>query len=446
MKNLPLVSRFQVLKNARRILKNPLPFHHNNFTKYGDHFRVKLGAKETVLFTRNPELIKHVLQKQHKIYWKSPLQTVDLAKYIGHGILTSNGEHWRTHRRMVQPAFHKKKLLNLMAIMLDAIQVELKRIEPDTVQDAFSLMGDLAFQVVAKSLFSTADSRDSMARLKKITEDNQRMLIKEMRQPYLKWWYRWNGDIGKHLEFAQEARKILLEIIEERRNSGEEKDDLLDMLLQATYEDGSFMSNKQLIDEVLILFTAGHETTANALSFALFLMATHPEIQEKAHKEAARVDFEKDDLMQALGKLSYIKQCLDEAMRLYPPVYVIDRIAMEDDHYKDMCIPKDTLVLLSIYELHRYAGFWEDPLVFNPDRFAVTDKKELGDYYYPFGAGPRMCVGNNFAIYEMIFALAEILKRYSITTPLETIGINPLISLKPKQVSITFGARSILGT
>lgn len=441
MKELPLVSRFQVFKNARRILKNPLPFHRQNFEKFGDHFRVQLSAKETVLFTRSPELIKHVLQKQHKIYWKSPLQTVDLAKYIGHGILTSNGEHWRTHRRMVQPAFHKKKLEALLEIMLGAIQYELQRIEPDTVQDAFALMGDLAFQVVAKALFSSSDIRNRMARLKQITEDNQRMLIKEMRQPYLKWWYRWKGEITKHLGFTQEARKILLDIIEERRVSGAGKDDLLDMLLQATYEDGSPMPNEQLIDEVLILFTAGHETTANALSFSLFLLAAHPEIQERAFQEVAQIDFENTVPMQALGRLPYTKQCLDETMRLYPPAYVIDRIATAGDDFKGIAIPEGTLVLLSVYELHRYEGFWINPLKFDPERFDAAKKKDFGDFYYPFGAGPRMCVGNNFAMYEMIFALAEILRKYRISTPLEAIEINPLISLKPKQVPIIFETR-----
>ncbi|MEA1784594.1 cytochrome P450 [Arenibacter sp. GZD96] len=443
MKNLPRISTFQVFKNAQRILKNPLPFHHQNFTKFGDHFRVKLGTKESVLFTRNPELIKHVLQKQHKIYWKSPLQTVDLAKYIGHGILTSNGEHWRTHRRMVQPAFHKKKLSNLLGIMLETIRLELKRIEPDTVQDAFSLMGDLAFQVVATSLFSTSDSRSRMARLKKITEDNQQMLIKEMRQPYLKWWYRLKGDISTHLGYAEEARNILLERIEARRLSVQEKDDVLDMLLRATYEDGSSMSNSQLIDEVLILFTAGHETTANALSFTLFLLATHPEIQKKAFKEVTQVEFETSNLMEVLGRLPYCRQCLEEAMRLYPPVYVIDRIATEDDQYKDIHIPKGTLVLLSIYELHRYENFWDRPSVFNPDRFAMADKKEIGDYYYPFGAGPRMCVGNNFAMYEMIFTIAEIIKKFELSSPIQSMEINPLISLKPKNVPIQFKERHI---
>lgn len=420
-----------------------MPFHHENFEAHGDSFKVQLTTKETVLFTRNPGLIKHILQKQHKKFEKSPLQTVDLAKYIGHGILTSNGEHWRTHRRMVQPAFHKKKLQNLMGSMREAILFELQRIKPNSEADIFPLMGDLAFQVVAKSLFSSADIRDRMSKLQHITEANQRMLIKEMRQPYLRWWYRISGKIDKHLELAKEGQQLLLDIIEERRNSGQEKDDLLDMLLQARYEDGSPMSDEQLIDEVLILFTAGHETTANALSFTLFHLAKHPDIQEKAFGEISKVNFNDPNMdpLQGIMQFQLIKQCLEEALRLYPPAYVIDRIATEDDAYEDISLPKDTLVLMSIYELHRYADFWDRPGEFVPGRFDGTDKKDYGDYYYPFGAGPRMCVGNNFAMYEMILAISEIIGKYKIRTSLEEVEINPLISLKPKCVPLVLEPR-----
>ena len=404
---------------------------------------MQLSNKEIVLFTRSPGLIKHILQKQHKKFEKSPLQTVDLAKYIGHGILTSNGEHWRTHRRMVQPAFHKKKLHNLMWVMREAILLELERIKPGKVQDVFPLMGDLAFQVVAKSLFSSSDIRQRMGRLQDITEANQRMLIKEMRQPYLKWWYRLSGKIDKHLKMAEEGKMLLLEIIEERRRSGLEIDDLLDMLLRARYEDGSPMPDGQLLDEVLILFTAGHETTANALSFTLFLLAKHPKVQEQVYAEVSKINFGDGnvDLMQGVMQLQLVKQCLEEALRLYPPAYVIDRISTEDDSFEGISLPKGTLVLMSIYELHRYSDFWDRPLEFNPSRFEGADKKDYGDYYYPFGAGPRMCVGNNFAIYEMIIVIAEIVKKYEISSTLENLEINPLISLKPKSVPLLFTER-----
>lgn len=439
--DLPTITSLEVFKNRKQILSNPLPFHRENFDKFGDIFRVKTGRRSPVIFTRNPVIIKHILQKQHKKYHKSPLQTIDLAKYIGNGILTSNGEHWRTHRRMVQPAFHKKKLAGLIHIMKSAITDELDRIEISITQDVFPLMGDLAFQVVAKSLFSRSDIRTRMEKLQNITEVNQKMLIKEMRQPYLKWWFKLSGEIKKHIDLSKKAQDILNGIIEEHLASGKEKDDLLDMLSAARYEDGTAMSRQQLIDEVLILFTAGHETTANALSFTLYLLAKHPEIQEKVFQEVNNVNSDKEDLIGSLAKLQYTKQCIEEAMRLYPPVYVIDRISIADDTVDSLDIPKNTLVLMSVYEIHRYKNYWKDPESYQPERFDPENKKDYSDYYYPFGAGPRMCVGNNFAMYEMILTIAEIIKNYRISTPLSEVTINPLISLKPKEVPINFTKR-----
>ena len=441
MRNLPIVSRFEVFKNSRQILKNPLPFHHENFQKLGDTFRVEVAFADAIVFTRNARLIKHILQKQHKKFHKSPLQTKDLAKYIGHGLLTSNGEHWRKHRRMVQPAFHKKKLMGLLGIMQNAIQEELKSIRTNVEQDVFPLMGDLAFQVVAQSLFSRDDIKEEMAKLQYLTEVNQNMLIKEMRQPYLGWWFKLSGKIKKHLDLAKEGRDVLNAIIEERIAAGKEKDDLLDMLLKAEYEDGTKMPRKQLIDELLILFTAGHETTANALSFTLFLLAKNEDVQEKAFQELSKVEVLQDDIMATITALPYIKQCIEETMRLYPPAYIIDRIAVEDDEFEGQKIPKDMMILASVYELHRNADFWDAPNEYRPERFNPENKKDFSDYYYPFGAGPRMCVGNNFAIYEMVLTVAEILKKYKVKTNRDSVVINPLISLKPEQVPLVFVSR-----
>lgn len=441
MNNLPTISRSEVFRNRKRILKNPLPFHRENFDKLGDTFRVKVFMGPPVVFTRDAGTIAHVLQKNHKNYQKSPLQTRDLARYIGKGILTSQGEHWRVHRRMIQPAFHKKKLAGLFSIMLETIAQEVSRIAPDKTIDVFPLMGDMAFQVVARSLFSSSDIRGKMSQLQEITEANQRMLIQEMRQPYLKWWFHVNGKIRRHLKMAEEGRDLLNELIEQRIQSKTEENDLLDMLLTARYEDGGSMPRRQLIDEVLILFTAGHETTANALSFALHLLATHPDIQEKLYKEVREVNWEQGDLLAELRKLQYTKQCIEEALRLYPPVYVIDRVAVETDSAGPQTLAEETLVLLSIFELHRSVKHWENPEQFNPDRFAPERKKDFSRIYYPFGAGPRMCVGNNFAMYEMMMALGLIVKEYRLESPQQELDLDPLISLKPKTVPIRFQNR-----
>ncbi len=441
MKKLPHVSSFKVLKNGKGILKNPLPFHNKNFERLGDTFRISIPGEGKVIFSRDPEWVKQVLQKKHRSYSKSKLQTKDLAKYIGYGLLTSEGEHWRTHRRMIQPAFHRQKLKALLSIMHEAISYEIDQIVPDTEEDVFTKMGDLAFQVVAKSLFSSDDIRESMTELKDITEENQKMLIKEMRRPYFKTWFKWSGEIQKHINEAERGRNILNDIIEERlKEEGPEKHDLLDMLLDATYEDGSKMSRKQLLDEVLILFTAGHETTANALSFMLYFLAKDKALQEALFTEINALGsgpFSFEDM----AKLPLAQSCINETMRIYPPAYFIDRVTVEDTAIGSFQLKKGTLVLLSMYELHRHKSFWEKPESFVANRFVDMDMKEASEFYYPFGAGPRMCIGNAFATYEMVMVLMEIVKKYHIDTKMEQVEINPMISLKPKEVFLNFTRR-----
>ena len=442
MQKIHTVSRWEVIRNRKRILKNPLPFHKENFEKFVNSFRVKVGPPGGVIFTRDPQVIRHILQKNHKNFEKSELQTVDLAKYIGRGLLTSNGEHWRVHRRMIQPAFHKSKLESLLGTMKSAIDQDLDRIIPDQVQDVYPLMSDLAFQVVAKSLFSRTDIREKMNQLQEITEGCQRMLIREMRQPYLNWYFRWSGMIDKYLARADEGREILNSIVEERIDSGTEKDDLLDMLLHAQYEDGAHMSRKQLIDEVMILFTAGHETTANALSFALYLLAKNPGVQDKIYEEVSRLDYTGPLKLEIFKELTYTKSAIEEAMRIFPPVYVIDRVVRDDDQVGGLFLKKGNLVLMSVYELHRNKGFWKDPEEYRPERFVEMSPREYAEYYYPFGAGPRMCIGNNFAMYEMILAVSSILSKYRVATKMQEMPINPLISLKPLEALILFENRN----
>ncbi len=440
-KTIPVVSFLTVLKNASRILKNPLPFHNENFEKHGDIFRVQLGFGNSVLFTRDAGLARHALQKQHRNYHKSALQSKDLARYIGEGLLTANGEKWLKQRRLIQPAFHKKKLEEIIDTIQNVVREEVSNIVPDKTIDVYPLMSDLAFKVVAKSLFSYTDTGNTISRLQHITQTAQKTLIKEIRQPYKRWWFYLSGKTRSTLKLTQEARSILNTIIDERKNSGEQYNDLLDMLLESRYDDGSAMDNEQLIDEILILFTAGHETTSNALTFTLLLLALHPQIQDKVYAEVSK-STENISAMALVAKHQYTKQCIEESMRLYPPAYFSDRVAINDDQYDDIILKKGTTILISFFEIHRQAGLWEEPLSFNPDRFDPNvDKKEYADWYFPFGAGPRMCIGNNFAMSEMILAVAQLIKDYKVTTKLKDVKVQPLITLKPLESRLEFTRR-----
>ncbi|MDX1278020.1 cytochrome P450 [Oceanihabitans sediminis] len=439
--NIPTVPLSRFVKHSLEILKNPLPFHHRNFEEQGDVFRLKIGFHTGVVFIRDAAFAEYVLQKNHKNYTKSKIQTEDLVKYVGKGLLTAEGEHWKRQRKLIQPAFHKKQLQNILGTIKSAILTEYKKITPNTKIDVFPILNDLAFQTVVKSLFSSAANQEDINRLQYITEQAQKMLVKELRQPYLSWWFHISGEIKKHLDLTQEARKILKRIVAERRASSVKQHDLLDMLLDAKYDDGSSMEEEQLIDEILILFTAGHETTSNALTFTTQLLALYPEWQEKILQERAEVLKESDDLMQLVTKSKVCQQVIEESMRLYPPVYFIDRVNVEDDTFNSLHFESGSNLLFSVYEMHRHPDLWEQANKFIPERFSEGSRK-FSSQYFPFGAGPRKCIGNNFAMFEMIIAISELVFTYKILPNFESIEVTPLITLKPKNAFLKFEKRS----
>lgn len=439
-KTIPTVPLSRFFKHSLEILKNPLPFHNKNFEEQGDVFRLKIGLKNSVIFVRDAALAEYVLQKNQKNYTKSKIQTVDLVKYVGKSLLTLGGEDWKKQRKLIQPAFHKKQLENLLESIKSAILLEYKKIIPNTKIDVFPILNDLAFQTVVKSLFSSAANQDDISRLQYITETAQKMLVKELRQPYLVWWFNISGEIKKHINLTEEARQILRGMVNVRRDSGIKQNDLLDMLLDARYDDGNPMEEEQLINEILILFTAGHETTSNALTFTAQLLALHPEWQEKIYNERKALKAQSDDSMDLVTQSKVCQQVLEEAMRLYPPAYFIDRVNSEPDTFNGMDFEAGSNLLLSVHEMHRHPKLWERPDDFMPERFNEGSRK-FSSQYFPFGAGPRKCIGNNFAMFEMIIAVSELVSIYKIRPNFETIDITPLITLKPKNAFLTFEER-----
>jgi len=417
---------------AEAIRKNPIPFHRKFFDKYGDTFSVRLGRKRYLMLSRDKDFAQYILQKNHKNYYKSKIQTKYLSKYLGHGLLTINGEFWLKQRRLIQPAFHKQKMASLVGLMQQTISSELENLSCNKTIDVFPIMNHLAFKVVATSLFNISASEETLLKLQSVIQGVQEFLVKEVRLPHKAWWFKLSGQVKKHKTLSEEIRKIIRDVIEERQSSQEKHDDLLDMLLATRYEDtGEPMSVKQLIDEITILFVAGHETTANALSFTGFLLAKHPEIQQKVFDEVKQVQHETSSPIEQIKKLTYTRAVIDESMRLYPPAWITDRENLEDDTINGYHIRKDTLVGVSFYELHRNPAYWEQPDAFVPERFLGDAKKQTAGAYFPFGAGPRQCIGLGFAVFEMVLAVAHLISHYELTTALDSVQLNPLITLKP---------------
>lgn len=428
--------------DAEGIRKNPIPFHKKYFDKLGDTFSVKIGRTKHLMLSRDNQVAEYILQKNHKNYCKSNIQTVYLSKYLGKGLLTSDGDFWLKQRRLIQPAFHKQKMNQLVVNMEQIIDSELNELEEEKPVDVFPVMSQLAYNVVAKSLFHLSASKEKLNRIKFIVDEVQRFLIKEVRLPHKGWWFSLSGQTKKHFLLSLENNNIIQEIIEERVTSKVQTNDLLNMLLETRYEDTSEgMPVTQLIDEIKILFVAGYETTANALTFTLYLLAKHPDVQQKVFQEITEIESQQNETVDQLQKMTYITAVLNESMRLYPPAWIVDRQNITDDTIGSYHIKKGTLIGISLYELHRNPKYWKNPDEFNPERFLGEQKKHSMQYFYPFGAGPRMCIGTGFAIYEMCLTLFKIVKKYEIKPISGEVQFNPLVTLKPVGVEVLFAKR-----
>ncbi|MFD2942754.1 cytochrome P450 [Flavobacterium notoginsengisoli] len=436
------LSLLRFFRDAEGVRRNPIPFHKKYFEKFGDSFSIRIGFSKYIILSRDNEIAQYILVKNQKNYHKSKFQSVYLSKYLGKGLLTSDGDFWLKQRRLIQPAFHKQKMNQLVDNMNTVITSEIDHFVEEKPIDLFPAMSNLAFNVVAKSLFQLSAAENKFQRIKFIIEEVQNFLIKEIRLPHKAWWFSLSGQVKKHLRLAEENNSIIREIIEERKASGEEINDLLNMLLETRYEDtGEGMSVEQLVDEIKVLFIAGHETTANALTFTLHLLGRNPEIQQKVFEEIMKIESETNNIIEQLQKMEYLNAVLNESMRLYPPAWITDRQNLEDDSLAQFKIKKDTLIGISFYELHRNPKYWNNPDEFIPERFLGEQKKESMQYFYPFGAGPRMCIGAGFAIYEMCLTISQIVKMYIIKSNNDIIQFNPLITLKPVNVKVSFFRR-----
>jgi cytochrome P450 len=294
-----------------------------------------------------------------------------------------------------------------------------------------------AFNVVINTLFDIQLPLRAMDELSRFISETQEFVIRDINQPHKSWWYRLSGEVNKNKKKAGRAREILREIIRERQESGKKFNDLLDMLLDARYEDtGEPMNHEQILDEILILIIAGHETTANALTWTLYLLARHPGEMERLRKSTQDIG-----IMECVAN-ERLSAVINESMRLYPPAWVSDRVALEDDAFNGYSYPKGTILILFYYGLHRNERYWEDASSFQPGRFMRQEGvKEKAKVYYPFGGGPRLCIGNNFAMAEMAICLREFIHRFDIAVTEVQPRMRSLVTLRPEGVVLHVSRR-----
>jgi cytochrome P450 len=420
-----------VLGNLREFRDDRLRYMRELASTYGDVVYLKLLRGEAFLLA-HPDAIEEVLVKKKRSFRKAR-GTRALAPLLGNGLLVSEGDFWRRQRRLAQPAFHKERIGAYGAIMTEAGDRMLAGWKAGVPIDARLEMMRVTLDVAGRTLFN-ADVLDEASTV----GDSLEMAL-----AHFDWWSASGFLVPLWMPFKPNRRfwrarreldKIVYDIIRERRAGGDDPGDLLSMLLSARDEDGSGMSDQQVRDEVMTLLLAGHETTANALTWAFVLLAQHPDVDARLAAEARRVAPDRNPTPADVPQLAYADMVVKEVLRLYPPAWIINYEATEDTTISGYPIRRGTTVFLSQWVTHRDPRWFPEPDSFRPERWGTAEIKQMPHFaYFPFGGGERMCIGRSFALLEAALLLAQISARYRLVLQSgQEVAPEPSVTLRPR--------------
>ncbi|MCA9930091.1 MAG: cytochrome P450 [Anaerolineales bacterium] len=406
-----------LLGNIAQFSEDEPAFLLQNVKQHGDLVYFRLAHIHAYLLG-HPDLIHEVLIAQSSKFAKAPLDKQILGKFLGNGLLTSDGAFHKRQRRLAQPAFHSKRIHNYAQVMIDYTNQIMAGWQHEAVVDITEEMMQLTMLIVSKTLFdadSITGSGDTAVTISSAMDDFQAVSNRDYQRGFsLPDWIP-TRDNRLRNRAAAAFNQVMDQIIAERRETavnGKVTDtgDLLSMLMLSVDEAGEFMDDKQLRDEVATLFAAGHETTSNALSWTWYLLAQHPHAEARLHEELDSVLAGRQPALADLPNLPYSLQIIKEAIRLYPPAWVLNgRLALEDVQLGGYTVPKGSTVFVSPYVMHHLPQYFAEPEQFTPERFTPDLEKSLPKFaYMPFGGGARICIGNAFAMMEAQLILATI--------------------------------------
>ena len=427
--------------NFKAFRRDSLSYLQEATKDHGDIVYFRFGP-QNVYFLNHPDHIKDVLVTHHQNFMKG--RALQRSKrLLGEGLLTSEGDFHRRQRRLAQPAFHRGRISSYATVMTDYAARTASRWHDGETLDISQEMMRLTLAIVGKTLFDAdveAEADEIGAALTAVMELFDMLLmpfselLEKLPLPHVR----------RFKKAKQRLDATIYRIIEERRRSGEDRGDLLSMLLSARDEegDGGQMSDLQVRDEVMTLFLAGHETTANALTWTWYLLSQHPEVEAKLHEELDAVLEGRTPTFEDVPRLRYTEMVLAESMRLYPPAWAIGRLTLSDYHVGGYTIPPKSLVLLSQYVTHRDARFYPEPTRFDPERWTMEAKESRPQFsYFPFGGGPRRCIGEAFAWMEGILLISTLAGRWRMRlVPNHRVEPMAVITLRPK-----YGMRMTVG-
>jgi cytochrome P450 len=377
---------------------------------------VTYGRKRPlVAWVTGPELIEHILVKRTDVFVKTRLDKRVLRPLIGTGLLTADGEHWRWQRKLASPLFRPNDVMAYVPTIVAAAQEQLERWRAKGTTHVAPIdldMTNTTFAVIARTILAGIDEGEAAEIQRTGHAYIQPIMWAVASALMLTPEHWWHPGRRKMLNAAKEGRAVVQKLLDKRRAAGVSGDDLVARMLLARDPDtGAPMSDEQLVDNLGTFLLAGHETTARALSWTLYLLARSPEWQEKARAEIASLTGGKPITADDVGRLPVTQRILKESMRLYPPVPAMTRVNLEPANLDGIALPQPTLIVIPVFAVHRHRKLWDDPDRFDPDRF-LPEREALHQrmQFMPFGVGPRVCIGASFAMTEAIAILATLLQ------------------------------------
>ena len=423
--------------------RNPVQVLSKYTQHYGETFRFYLGGIKEAMVTTDPTVIQHVLKTNAENYHKSEIQVKRMGHFLGKGLLTTHGEAWRTQRRLIQRGFERKQLEVLSSIMQDSLAESLRSFDRDVRTgpvDIYPHLMKMTFEMVGKSLFGARLKDEDIGLISRTISTIQEFMVRQTIQPYLNPWFTVSGVLRRHEEMRAHADSILMDYIRIRRQESPGHD-LLQILMDARYSDGEGMPDELVLSESMQLLVAGHETSSNALSWLLYLLSSRPDCIERLRHEYDSVLGERSLSYTDVPRFQFAIQVIQEALRLYPPFWMVDRMALSDDRAGDIDIPRGSTVIVFVYGVHHSREYWEDPESFDPERFSKANEKLNRPFtHLPFGAGPRGCIGGNYATLQILMILGVLLRKYDFRLAAgQTIEARPMVILRPKHgISMAF--------